>query len=91
MNPTTTDTPAPAPATTPAPSIKDLEKLERIIVKGINAYDERNELICALVAHGTRQADVARALNAVRRKLNAPELTPDAIAATLKRAQRKTT
>lgn len=71
--------------------LKELERLERTIVKGLEAYEQRNVLICDLLADGHRQIDVTRAINAVRTKMNAPVITPDAVAATLKRVQRKTT
>ena len=69
--------------------IKELQQLEKAIVKGLHAYDRRNELICEMVNAGHRQADLARLINAVRLKMHAPQITPDAIAATMKRAARK--
>lgn len=71
------------------PSLRDLEKLERTICRGLAAYDERNELIVALVHAGHRQADIARAINSIRKKVGAPPITPDAIAATIKRVEKK--
>jgi hypothetical protein len=73
------------------PTLDELDKLERVIVKGLLAFDERNALIAALVANGYKQADIARRLNAIRAALGAPTITPDAIAATLKRVANKTT
>jgi hypothetical protein len=71
------------------PTIDELDALERTIVKGLKAYDLRNELICRLVENGVKQADIARRLNTVRVKMDAPSLTPDAVAATLKRAEKR--
>lgn len=70
--------------------LRELERLERTIVKGLEAFDTRNQLICDLIKDGHRQIDITRSLNAVRRRMNAPELTPDAVAATIKRLERKT-
>lgn len=66
----------------------ELTKLERTICKGLQAYDARNRLIADLVASGVRQADVARHINAVRKKMGAPPITPDAVAATIKRVEK---
>ena len=71
------------------PTLATLASLEKTIVTGLLAYEKRNELIAALVADGTRQADVARCVNAVRKDMGAPMITPDAIAATIKRVERK--
>jgi hypothetical protein len=65
--------------------IDELQRLERLIARGIKAYDERNALIVALVNRGHKQVDVARIINRVREKLGVPLITPDAIAATIKR------
>jgi predicted PilT family ATPase len=67
--------------------VEELKRLERLIAKGIQAYDQRNALIVALVARGHKQADVARIINRVREKLGVPLITPDAIAATIKRSK----
>jgi len=67
--------------------IDELQRLERLIAKGIQAYDRRNAIIVALVERGHTQADVARIINRVREKLGVPTITPDAIAATIKRAR----
>lgn len=75
--------------TTP-PSLEDLVSLEKVIVKGINAYAKRNALIVALVEAGHKQAEIARQINAVRAENGAPKITPDAIAATLKRVSKRT-
>jgi hypothetical protein len=69
--------------------LKQLAKLEKTIVLGLHAYDERNQLIVDLVASGVKQAEISRLLNDVRIKLKAPVLTPDAVAATIKRVQKK--
>ena len=66
-----------------------LEKLETLICRGLNAYEQRNQLIADLVADGHRQTDIARRLNAVRARHGSPQITPDAIAATLNRLKRK--
>lgn len=71
--------------------LKELERLERTIVKGLEAYEIRNSLIAELIQAGHRQIDITRSINGVRRRLNAPEITPDAIAATIKRLERKST
>lgn len=73
------------------PTLKDLDNLERVICKGLIAYDARNDLIKALVASGHKQADIARRINIVRKKLGAPQITPDAVAATIKRVDKKNT
>jgi hypothetical protein len=70
-------------------TVKELQRLEREICKGLHAYDKRNALVCEMVANGIRQADVARAINEVRSRMNSPQITPDAVAATIKRVQRK--
>lgn len=70
--------------------LKELETLERVIVKGLQAYDRRNALICEMVDSGHRQSELARAINKVRAKMKAPQITPDAIAATMKRVSKKT-
>lgn len=67
----------------------ELERLEALICKGQLAYERRNELIAELVRAGHRQTDIARRLNAIRAKHGAPQITPDAIAATLNRLKRK--
>jgi hypothetical protein len=64
---------------------RELEKLEATIVKGLLAYARRNEIISELVKDGHKQADITRRINAVRTKLGAPTITPDAVAATIKR------
>jgi len=69
--------------------LRDLEKLERTIVKGLEAFEKRNSLICDLIADGHRQIDITRTINAVRRRMNASEITPDAIAATIKRVEKR--
>ena len=66
--------------------IDELQRLERLIARGIKAYDERNALIVALVNRGHKQVDVARIINRERKKLGVALITPDAIAATIKRA-----
>jgi hypothetical protein len=70
--------------------LRELEKLERTIVKGLDAFERRNLLIYELMSEGSRQIDITRTINAVRRRMNASEITPDAIAATVKRLERKT-
>ena len=67
--------------------VEELQRLERQIARGIQAYDRRNALIVALVDRGHKQADVARIINREREKLGVPLITPDAIAATIKRAK----
>ena len=71
--------------------MKELERLERTIVKGLEAYEVRNALIAELIRAGHRQIDITRSINGVRRRMNAPEITPDAIAATIKRLERRAT
>jgi hypothetical protein len=73
----------------PTKDTPQLERLETLICKGIRAYEERNQLIADLVRQGHKQSDIARRLNAVRAKHGAPQITPDAIAATLNRLKRK--
>lgn len=67
--------------------VDELQRLERLIARGIQAYDQRNALIVALVERGHTQADVARIINRVREKIGVPPITPDAIAATIKRVR----
>ena len=69
--------------------LKELERLERTIVKGLDAFEIRNRLICDLIKDGHRQIDITRSINGVRKRMNAPEITPDAIAATIKRLEKK--
>ncbi len=70
-----------------APAMTDLDRLEQTIIEGQRAYEERNALIVALVEAGASQASVARHLNSLRASWGAPSLTPDAIAATIKRVR----
>ena len=69
--------------------LTELDRLEKIIAKGLTTYNERNNLIVSLVAIGIKQADIARRINKVRSKMGAPTVTPDAVAATLKRVARR--
>lgn len=69
--------------------IRELERLERTIVKGLDAFETRNLLIADLIRSGHRQIDITRAINAVRKRMDAPEITPDAIAATIKRVEKR--
>jgi hypothetical protein len=64
---------------------RELEKLETVIVKGLLAYSRRNEVIAQLAKDGHKQADITRRINKVRTRLGAPNITPDAVAATIKR------
>jgi hypothetical protein len=70
------------------PSLTDLNTLEKTIVDGQRAYETRNALIVSLVESGVSQASVARHLNALRAAWGAPTITPDAIAATIKRVKK---
>lgn len=65
--------------------VDELQRLERLIARGIRAYDQRNALIVALVERGHKQVDVARIINREREKLGVALITADAIAATIKR------
>jgi hypothetical protein len=69
--------------------LMELDRLEKIIAKGLTTYNERNNLIVSLVAIGIKQAEIARRINKVREKMGAPTVTPDAVAATLKRVARR--
>jgi hypothetical protein len=69
--------------------LTELDRLEKIIAKGLTTYNERNNLIVSLVAIGIKQAEIARRINKVREKMGAPTVTPDAVAATLKRVARR--
>jgi hypothetical protein len=69
--------------------LTELDRLEKIIAKGLTTYNERNNLIVSLVAIGIKQAEIARRINKVRAKMGAPTVTPDAVAATLKRVARR--
>lgn len=64
-----------------------LEQLEATIARGLSAYAERNRLIYDLSQRGYRQADLARRLNRVRERLGVSTLTPDSIAATIRRVE----
>lgn len=66
-----------------------LEAIETVVAQGLVAFDERNEIIYRLVQTGWRQADITRRINAVRKAINAPEITPDAVGATVRRVARK--
>lgn len=68
--------------------LEQLDKLERVIAKGLLAYEERNELIVSLIQSGVKQAEVARRINRVRQHTGAPTITPDAVAATLRRIKK---
>ena len=65
--------------------VDELIRLERLIARGVQAYDRRNAVIVALVLRGHKQADIARIINRVREKIGVPVITPDAIAAVIKR------
>lgn len=65
--------------------LQHLEQLEKTIARGLASYDERNHLIVSLVEQGVRQAEVARRLNKVRAKIGVATITPDAVAATMRR------
>ena len=69
--------------------LTELDRLEKIIAKGLTTYNERNNLIVSLVAIGIKQAEIARRINKVRAKMGAPTVTPDAVAATLKRVAKR--
>lgn len=69
--------------------LKQLAKLETVISKGLAAYDERNKLIVRLVEQGVKQAEVTRALNAVRTSHGVAVITPCAVAATMRRVYRE--
>lgn len=69
--------------------LHELESLERVICKGLATYDERNRLIVRLVEQGVRQAEITRRLNKVRQKMNVATITPDAVAATMRRVYKK--
>ena len=66
-----------------------LEQLEATIAKGLATYKERNELIVSLVEQGVRQADVARRINKVRAASGVATVTPDAVAATMRRVYKE--
>jgi hypothetical protein len=65
--------------------VEVLIRLERLIARGVQAYDRRNAVIVALVERGHKQADIARIINRVREKIGVPVITSDAIAAVVKR------
>jgi hypothetical protein len=73
----------------PGPAATDeehrLEQLEATIVRGLLAYEERNRLIVRMVEEGEPQARLVRRLNRVRERLGAATLSPDSIAATVRR------
>lgn len=69
--------------------LAELDKLEKVIAKGLAAYEQRNKLIVSLVENGVRQAEVTRRLNKVREKMGVPIITPDAVAATMRRVYKK--
>lgn len=73
--------------TRPKDDVAELQRLERLIARGLKAYDQRNAIIVALVDRGHRQTDVARIINREREKLGVPLITADAIAATIKRVK----
>jgi hypothetical protein len=73
--------------TTSKDDVAELQRLERLIARGIKAYDRRNAIIVALVDRGHRQTDVARIINREREKLGVALITPDAIAAAIKRVK----
>ena len=68
--------------------LEQLDKLERVIAKGLVAYEERNALIVSLIQNGVKQAEVARRINRVRQHTGAPTITPDAVAATMRRVSK---
>ena len=71
--------------------LTQLESLEKTIIKTTTAYEQRNALIYELVRDGHKQADICRMLNGIRTKLKAPQLTPDAISATVTRYKQRHT
>jgi hypothetical protein len=69
--------------------LQELESMERVICKGLATYDARNQLIVRLVEQGVKQAEVTRRLNKVRQKMSVATITPDAVAATMRRVYKK--
>lgn len=68
---------------------QELDRLEAQICRGLLAYPQRNKLIADLVRDGWTQAELTRRLNRIRVRFGVPELTPDAIAAVIKRQPAK--
>jgi len=62
-----------------------LEQLEREVVKGQRALNERNKTVCEMAQQGYTQADITRRLNRQRTVAGAKPLTPDAVAVIVKR------
>ena len=81
-----TTPPTPRPVTAPE---HRLETLERDVVKGQKALEERNRLVVELERKGYTQADLTRRLNRQRLLAGADPLTPDALFMILKRAKEK--
>lgn len=79
-------TPAPRPVTA---AEYRLEALERDVVKGQHALEERNHLVVMMTRKGYTQADLTRRLNRQRVIGGAAPLTPDALFMILKRAKEK--
>jgi len=69
--------------------LKELHRLEKIIAHGLATYNQRNELIVRLVESGVRQAEVTRRLNKVRTEMGVATITPDAVAATMRRVYKR--
>lgn len=69
--------------------VQELDRLERKICRGIGSFARRNELIIKLVADGWSQVGITRRLNRIRVGLGVDPLTPDAIAATIKRQKKR--
>lgn len=65
--------------------LQQLAELETKIAQGLATYSERNTLIVRLVESGVSQAEVTRRLNTVRKQMGVATITPDAVAATLRR------
>lgn len=65
--------------------LAQLTELETKIAQGLAKYGERNTLIVRLVESGVSQAEVTRRLNSVRKQVGVATITPDAVAATMRR------
>jgi uncharacterized coiled-coil protein SlyX len=75
------------PAAAETDDERRLEELEAKIARGLAAYAERNQLIYDMTMRGYRQADLVRRLNRIRALLGVSTLTPDSIAATIRRVR----
>ena len=71
-------------------TMQKLIDLERIIITGNQAMQQRNALICEMVDSGTSQSDIWRTVNTIRQEMGEPAVTLGAIHVVTRRRKRVT-